>query len=458
VASSAASKAQIDRSRRRAAEQQLLARWGEAKISPSRERIEALMDLLGQPQKAYRSIHITGTNGKTSTARMIEELLRGIGLKTGRYTSPHLADMTERIVLDGQPVADDVFADAMDEISPFLDLVDQGSDISMTFFEAITGLAFAIFADAPVDVAVVEVGMGGAWDATNVLQSPVAVITPIGLDHTEFLGETVAEIAREKAGVIHPGSSAILAAQPNEAAAELIKRALEVKAAVAREGMEFGVLDRRVAVGGQVITIQGVGGVYDEIFLPLHGAYQAQNAACALAAVEAFFGTGTSARQLDIDVVRAAFAAVRAPGRLEAVRSAPTVLVDASHNPAGMLATVAALNEGFSFRQLIGVIAMLAGKDARGALEVLEPALDQVVVTQNSSPRALDVDDLAAVAVDVFGADRVTVETRLDDAIETAVALAEENADGVLSGAGVLVTGSVVTAGEARMLLMGSRA
>jgi dihydrofolate synthase/folylpolyglutamate synthase len=458
VASSAASKAQIDRSRRRAAEQQLLARWGEAKISPSRERIEALMDLLGQPQKAYRSIHITGTNGKTSTARMIEELLRGFGLKTGRYTSPHLADMTERIVLDGQPVADDVFADAMDEISPFLDLVDQGSDISMTFFEAITGLAFAIFADAPVDVAVVEVGMGGAWDATNVLQSPVAVITPIGLDHTEFLGETVAEIAREKAGVIHPGSSAILAAQPNEAAAELIKRALEVKAAVAREGMEFGVLDRRVAVGGQVITIQGVGGVYDEIFLPLHGAYQAQNAACALAAVEAFFGTGTSARQLDIDVVRAAFAAVRAPGRLEAVRSAPTVLVDASHNPAGMLATVAALNEGFSFRQLIGVIAMLAGKDARGALEVLEPALDQVVVTQNSSPRALDVDDLAAVAVDVFGADRVTVETRLDDAIETAVALAEENADGVLSGAGVLVTGSVVTAGEARMLLMGSRA
>ncbi|MDQ1732521.1 MAG: dihydrofolate synthase / folylpolyglutamate synthase, partial [Pseudonocardiales bacterium] len=218
MASSAASKAQIDRSRRRAAEQQLLARWGEAKISPSRERIEALMDLLGQPQKAYRSIHITGTNGKTSTARMIEELLRGFGLKTGRYTSPHLADMTERIVLDGQPVADDVFADAMDEISPFLDLVDQGSDISMTFFEAITGLAFAIFADAPVDVAVVEVGMGGAWDATNVLQSPVAVITPIGLDHTEFLGETVAEIAREKAGVIHPGSSAILAAQPNEAA------------------------------------------------------------------------------------------------------------------------------------------------------------------------------------------------------------------------------------------------
>ncbi|MDQ1731735.1 MAG: dihydrofolate synthase / folylpolyglutamate synthase, partial [Pseudonocardiales bacterium] len=273
-----------------------------------------------------------------------------------------------------------------------------------------------------------------------------------------YLGDTVARIATEKAGIIKPGAVAVLAAQPVEAAEHLLRRAGDVEATVAREGLEFGVIERRIAVGGQFLTLQGLAGVYDEIFLPLHGAYQAQNAACALAAVEAFFGTGTSARQLDIDVVRAAFAAVRAPGRLEAVRSAPTVLVDASHNPAGMLATVAALNEGFSFRQLIGVIAMLAGKDARGALEVLEPALDQVVVTQNSSPRALDVDDLAAVAVDVFGADRVTVETRLDDAIETAVALAEENADGVLSGAGVLVTGSVVTAGEARMLLMGSRA
>lgn len=446
------------RSARKAAEAQLLSRWGEAKISPSRERIEALMDLLGQPQRSFRSIHVTGTNGKTTTARMISELLAGFGLRTGRYTSPHLSDMTERIVLDGAPVSDQVFADAVDEIAPYLDLVDQGSDIPMTFFEAITGLAFAIFADTPVDVAVVEVGMGGAWDATNVLAAPVAVVTPIGLDHTEFLGDTVVEIAREKAGIIHPGSSAILAAQPAEAAAELLKRAVEVEAAVAREGLEFGVLDRRIAVGGQVLTLQGLGGVYEEVFLPLHGAYQAQNAALALAAVEAFFGAGASSGPIDVDIVRSAFAAVRSPGRLEAVRSAPTVLVDASHNPAGMIATVAALAEGFDFRRLVGVVAMLADKDVRGTLEALEPALDEIVVTQNSSPRAMDVDELAALAVEVFGADRVGVSARLDDAIENAIELAEEGADGVVVGSGVLVTGSVVTAGEARLLLLGDGA
>jgi dihydrofolate synthase/folylpolyglutamate synthase len=439
----------------------LLARWGEAKISPSRERIEALMDVLGQPQKAYRSIHITGTNGKTSTARMIEELLRGFGLRTGRYTSPHLSDMTERIVLDGAPVSDGIFADAVAEISPFLDLVDARTEedggIRLTFFEAMTGLAFAIFADSPVDVAVVEVGMGGTWDATNVLASPVAVVTPIALDHTAYLGDTVAQIATEKAGIITEGASAILAAQPNEAAAQLLKRAAEVQAPVAREGLEFGVLDRRVAVGGQMLTLQGLGGEYPDVFLPLHGSYQAQNAACALAAVEAFFGAGSQSGPIDLDIVRAAFAAVTAPGRLEAVRSAPTVLVDASHNPAGMVATAEALGEGFDFRQLIGVVAMLSDKDARGSLDILEPVLDQLVISQNSSPRAMPVDELAAIAVSVFGADRVTVEPRLDDAIETAIALAEEGADGLVVGAGVLITGSVVTAGEARTLLKGGR-
>ena len=451
-----ATAAKDDRARRQVAERALLARWGEGKIGPSRNRIEALMDLLGQPQRTYRSIHITGTNGKTSTARMIDELLRGFGLRTGRYTSPHLSEMTERIVIDGLPVADRRFADAVAEIGPFLDLVDKRSDMPMTFFEALTGLAFTIFADTPVDVAVVEVGLGGTWDATNVLQSPVAVIMPIGLDHTELLGDTIAQIAAEKAGIIHEGTSVIISAQPVDGAAELIKRAVEVGAAVAREGLEFGVTDRRLAVGGQVLTIQGLGGVYEDVFLPLPGQYQAENAACALAAVEAFFGAGADSGPIDTNIVRAAFAAVTSPGRLEAVRSAPTVLVDSSHNPPGMAATVAALNEGFHFRQLVGVVAMLSGKDARGALEILEPVLTEVVITQNSSPRALDADSLGAVAVAIFGADRVTVEPRLDDAIETAVRLAEESADGILSGAGVLITGSVVTAGEARTLLMGA--
>jgi dihydrofolate synthase/folylpolyglutamate synthase len=388
---------------------------------------------------------------------MIDELLRGFGLRCGRYTSPHLSSITERIVLDGEPIPDGLFADAVFEIQPYLDLVDAQGDIPMTFFEALTGLAFAIFADAPVDVAVVEVGMGGAWDATNVLDSQVAVVTPIALDHTEYLGDTVAKIAVEKAGIIYQGATAILAAQPNEAATELLKRSAEVQAAVAREGLEFGVLDRRIALGGQVLTLQGLGGVYEEIFLPLHGAHQAENAACALAAVEAFFGAGARGGPIDADIVRAAFAAVTSPGRLEAVRSAPTVLVDASHNPAGMTATVKALAESFDFRQLVGVVSMLQGKDVRESLAVLEPALDQLVVTQNSSPRALDVDELAAIAVEVFGADRVRVEPRLDDALSAAVELAEDNDEGLLAGAGVLVTGSVVTAGEARVLLGGSR-
>lgn len=435
----------------------LLARWGEAKISPSKHRIDKLMDILGQPQRSYRSIHLTGTNGKTSTARMIEALLRGFGLRTGLYTSPHLTSMSERIMLDGEPVADGVFADSYAEIAPYLEMVDSQSDIAMTFFEAITGLAFAIFADAPVDVAVVEVGLGGEWDATNVLQSPVAVVTPIGLDHTELLGETVVEIAVEKAGIIHAGASAILAAQPADAAAELVRRAIEVGAVVAREGLEFGVRERSLAVDGQVLTLQGLGGLYEGIFLPLHGAYQAQNAACALAAVEAFFGAGAASGALDIDIVRAAFAQVSAPGRLEPVRSAPTVLVDASHNPAGMTATVQALADSFDFRQLIGVLAMLAGKDVESCLHILEPVLSQLVITENGSARALPADELAALAIPIFGSDRIVVEPRLDDAIETAVRLAEEDVDGVLSGAGVLVTGSVVTAGEARLLLTGNR-
>ncbi len=447
---------QRDAELRRQAEAALLQRWGEAKISPSRERIERLLDLLGQPQRSYRAIHLTGTNGKTSTARMVDELLRGFGLRTGRYTSPHLVSMTERICLDGQPVEDRVFAEAYAELAPYLQLADEASgDINLTFFEALTGLAFAIFADAPVDVAVVEVGMGGTWDATNVLDAQVAVVTPIGLDHTEYLGETTGEIAREKAGIIHSGATAILARQPADAAAALLARAVEVQAVVAREGMEFAVLERSLAVGGQVLTLQGLGGVYEEVFLPLHGAYQASNAVCALAAVEAFFGAGAASGPLDAELVRAGFAAVSSPGRLEAVRSAPTILVDASHNPAGMAATVEALAEGFDFRRLVGVVAMLEGKDAASCLQILEPALDEVVVSQNSSSRALDVDELAALAVEVFGEDRVSVEPRLDDAVETAVRLAEESEDGVLSGSGVLVTGSVVTAGEARALLTG---
>jgi dihydrofolate synthase/folylpolyglutamate synthase len=427
-------------------------RLPESHVRPGLERIRQLMDLLGSPQAAYPVVHITGTNGKTSTARMVDALLSAFGLRTGRITSPHLVSPTERITLDGEPIPAERFVQAYDDLAPYLKLVDDAQPIPLVYFEVVTAMAYVAFADTPVDVAVVEVGMGGSWDATNVADGQVAVITPIALDHMQYLGETVAEIATEKAGIIKPGATAILAAQTNEAAAVLLARAAEVDAAVAREGMEFGVLDRRIAVGGQQIRLQGLAGEYDEVFLPLHGAHQAVNAGCALAAVEAFFGRGAGTGILDIDLVREAFAAVRSPGRLEPVRSAPTVLVDAAHNPHGMAATVAAVGEAFSFRRLVGVVAALADKDVRGMLTVLEPILDEIVVTQNSSSRRLAADDLATAAVEVFGEDRVTVEVRLDDAIETAIRLAEGDDDEV-SGSGVLITGSVITAGEARTLL-----
>jgi dihydrofolate synthase/folylpolyglutamate synthase len=314
--------------------------------------------------------------------------------------------------------------------------------------EVLTGLAFAAFADAPVDVAVLEVGLGGRWDATNVVDAQTCVVLPIGLDHTALLGGTVAEIAAEKAGIIHEGATVVLSAQPPEAAEVLLRHCVEVGATVAREGLEFGVVDRRTAVGGQLVSIQGLEARYDEVFLPLHGAHQAANAAAALAALEVFLGHG---RPLDGELLRAGFAAVTSPGRLEVVRSSPTVIVDAAHNPHGMVATVEALAEAFAFTHLVAVVACLADKDVRTMLEVLEPAVARIVVTENSSPRAMPVDVLRELAEEVFGEDRVRVEDRLDDALDTAVALVD--AESEYGGVGVLVTGSVVTAGEARTLL-----
>jgi dihydrofolate synthase/folylpolyglutamate synthase len=434
-------------------EKAIFGRRNEGHIEPTNDRMRQLVELLGDPQRAYRAIHLTGTNGKTSTARMIDELLRAFGLRTGRYTSPHLASVTERIVIDGEPVSDDAFVSGYREIEPYIELVDSRNDIPLSFFEIVTALAFSLFADAPVEVAVVEVGLGGSWDNTNVIDAEVAVVTPIGLDHMQFLGNTVASIAQEKAGIIKPDAVAILAAQPEDAALELLRRANDVDAAVARENLEFGVRERRLAVGGQMLTLQGLGGTYEEIFLPLHGAHQAQNAALALAAVEAFFGAGAATGALNADTVREAFAAVQSPGRLEPVRSAPTILLDAAHNPAGLRATLAAVAEEFRFRRLITVFGAMVDKDVNGMLELLEPAVDEIVVTQTGAERGMDVDELAAVAVALFGSDRVHVEPRLDDAIEAAVSLAEDTGDEVLVGSGVLVTGSVVTVGEARTLL-----
>ncbi|VEG40002.1 folylpolyglutamate synthase/dihydrofolate synthase [Mycolicibacterium flavescens] len=444
-------------------------RWPETKLEPSTTRISALLELLGSPQRGYPSIHIAGTNGKTSVARMVDALLTALHRRTGRTTSPHLQSAVERISIDGKPISPAAYVDTYREIEPFVHLVDQQSEAgvlgkagpAMSKFEVVTAMAFAAFADAPIDVAVVEVGLGGRWDATNVVNAPVTVITPIGVDHAEYLGDTLAEIAAEKAGIIGKQEDdlvptdtvAIIGRQAPEAMEALLAQTVRADAAVAREDSEFAVLGRQVAVGGQLLELQGLGGLYSDIFLPLHGEHQAHNAALALAAVEAFFGAGAQ-RQLDIDAVRAGFAAVTSPGRLERMRSAPTVFIDAAHNPAGAAALAQALQEEFDFRILVGVVSVMGDKDVDGILTALEPVFDQVVVTHNGSPRALDVEALALVAEQRFGPERVVTAATLPDAIEIATAIVEESAiEGeLLGGAGIVITGSVVTAGAARTL------
>jgi dihydrofolate synthase/folylpolyglutamate synthase len=440
-------------------------RWPETKLEPSTARIAALMEMLGSPQLSYPCIHIAGTNGKTSVARMVDALLTALHQRTGRTTSPHLQSAIERISIDNRPISPARYVETYREIEPFIQMVDEQSQAQggpgMSKFEVLTAMAFAAFADAPVDIAVVEVGMGGRWDATNVVDAPVAVITPIGIDHTEYLGDTIAEIAAEKSGIIGPprgdlvsvDTVAVIGRQPPDAMEVLLAQAIKADAAVARADSEFAVLGRQVAVGGQVLELQGLGGVYSEIFLPLHGEHQAQNAAVALAAVEAFFGAGPE-RQLDVAAVRAGFAAAKSPGRLERMRSAPTVFIDAAHNLAGAEVLARALTTEFDFRFLVGVVSVLADKDVVGILTAFESAFDQIVVTHNGSPRALDVESLAARAEDVFGPDRVLRAETLADALETATALVEESAaegDG-FAGTGIVVTGSVVTAGAARTL------
>ncbi|WP_446474108.1 bifunctional folylpolyglutamate synthase/dihydrofolate synthase [Actinomadura opuntiae] len=451
----------------------IMSRGVEWEIDPTLDRIRDLVDVLGEPQRTYPVIHVAGTNGKSSTARLIESLLRERGLRTGLYTSPEMTTLRERIAIDGEPISEERFTEAFQDVLPYVQLIDGKHETRLSFFEVLTAMAFAAFADAPVDVAVVEVGMGGTWDATNVADGTVAVVTPVGLDHTRYLGDTVEEIAGEKAGIIKPGAVAVLSQQPVEAAEVLLRRVVETGAAVVREGIEYGVLDRDVAVGGQRIGLRGLHGDYEEVFLPLFGEHHASNAATALAAVEAFASgaptrgepnleaatriapgeafLGGSEGQLDPALVRSGFAKSASPGRLEVVRTGPTVLLDAAHNPAGMAATVATITESFGFTRLAGVLAVAADKDVAGILDQLEPVLEELVVTRNSSPRSLPPEELAEIAEGIFGPERVHIVARLDDAIDRAIGLAEET--GEYQGAGVLITGSVVTVGDARTLL-----
>ena len=460
-----AAAAQVEVSARmRAVEAEILSRAPEHRVQPSLERVEAVLDLIGHPERSYKVVHITGTNGKTSTARMTERLLAATGLRTGRFTSPHLATVRERIALDGEPVSEEGFIAAWEDVRPYVEMVDERSAVTggvrMSFFEVLTVMALAAFADYPVDVAVVEVGMGGQWDATNVVRSQVEVITPIGLDHRAWLGDTIEEIATTKAGIVKDGATLVTSLQPR-AAQEAIARAAAAHDVVWRRELdpeseyagqpgagELSVVSRQLAVGGQLVTLATAAAVYEDVFIPLHGSYQAHNALLALAAVEAVMG----GRALPAAVVQDGLASATSPGRLEVLRSSPTVLVDAAHNPHGVAALVEAVEEVFSLRHLVAVTAVMADKDVEGVLAELEPACDAVVCVPMDSPRALDVEDLAAVAREVFGPERVRTAETLAQGVEQAVTLSEGH-DAPLTASGVLIVGSVVLAAQARELL-----
>lgn len=436
-----------DQARIEAIEAALLKRWPETRIEPTLERIAALVDILGSPQLTYPTIHVGGTNGKTSTSRMIDSLLFEMGLRTGRFTSPHLESFLERIAINGESISAAELIYSYNDIAAYLDLMDQKFPHPISFFEAITALAFVAFAEHPIDIGVIEVGMGGQWDATNVVDPDVCVIMPIGLDHTEYLGETLTEIAQTKAGIIKEGGFVILAQQEPESAVELLKQVAAVGADVAREGLEYSVVARSVAVGGQLVTIQGIKEIYTDIYIPLHGKHQASNAAAALVAVEAFFGD----QDLDIEAVRAGFARVQSPGRCEVVHRNPTIILDAAHNPHGAAAIAQTLQSEFTFDEVIGIFAPMADKDVPGILLELEQIMDYIIVTSNSSARSMDIPELTKMAQEFFGADRVFTADSLSSGIEKA--MADANRPLSEDSIGILITGSVVSVGEARTIL-----
>ncbi|SNV22013.1 Folylpolyglutamate synthase [Dermatophilus congolensis] len=437
--------------RAREVDKNIIARNPEHIIEPTLDRIRHVMNLLGDPQQAMPTIHITGTNGKTTTARMIERLLRELGLRTGRFTSPHLHDIRERIVLSGEPISTQRFLDAYEDIVPFVEMADAASQEQggprLSFFEVLVAMAYAAFADAPVEAGVIEVGMGGTWDATNVINATVAVFGPISMDHERYLGSDIVEIAREKAGIIKAGSIVISAEQDPAVKEILTEAANAVDAPIIFMEENIGVVAREVAVGGQMVTLRGLAGIYPDIFIPLFGMHQAHNAAIALAAVEAFIGGGQE--QLALEVVQAAFADVTSPGRAELVRRSPAVLVDGAHNPAAVASLVATLEDSFMFTHTVGLLAVLADKDAEAMLEQLQPIFDEIVISQTTSPRRRSAEELGALAVEIFGENRVRIEPHLPTALDTAVELA----DAAGMGAGVVATGSVFTAGEVRLLL-----
>jgi dihydrofolate synthase/folylpolyglutamate synthase len=427
-------------------EKALLNRWPETRIAPTLDRIAALVDALGSPQLSYPTIHIAGTNGKTTTTRLIDSLCFQLGMRTGRFTSPHLESFLERICINGESISPEGMIATYDDIGLYLDMIDSRMPNKLSFFESMCALAFVAFSEFPVDVGIFECGMGGEWDSTNVIKADVSVITPIGFDHMEYLGDTLDKIALTKSGIIKESSFAVLARQEPEVAQVLMHKCAQVDATPIREGIEYSVKNRALAVGGQLISIAGVYGEYNDLFLPLHGAHQASNAATAIAAVEVFAGES----KLDEGVVREALVNATSPGRCEIIMRNPTVIIDAAHNPHGAQSLKRTISEEFDFDSIIGVIAPMGDKDVDGILEELESVVNRVIVSKNSSHRAADLSELKASAQGIFGSERVTAIESLQEALVKAIEQAKLDNGVSDSNTAVLVAGSVVTAGEAR--------
>ena len=432
-----------------AIEKALLNRWPETRIAPTLDRIAALADALGSPQLSYPTIHIAGTNGKTTTTRLIDSLCFQLGMRTGRFTSPHLESFLERISINGEPISPEGMIATYNDIALYLDLIDSRMPNKLSFFESMCALAFVAFAEFPVDVGIFECGMGGEWDSTNVIKADVSVITPIGFDHMEYLGDTLDKIALTKSGIIKESAFAVLARQEPDVAQVLMHKCAQVDATPIREGIEYSVKNRALAVGGQLISIAGVYGEYNDLFLPLHGAHQASNAATAIAAVEVFAGES----KLDEEVVREALVNATSPGRCEIIMRNPTVIIDAAHNPHGAQSLKRTIFEEFDFDSIIGVIAPMGDKDVDGILEELESVVNRVIVSKNSSHRAADLSELRASSQGIFGSERVTAIESLQEALVKAIEQAKLDNGVSDSNTAVLVAGSVVTAGEARGII-----
>lgn len=408
---------------------------------PSLDRIRAVSGLLDDPQLTYPTIHVTGTNGKTTIARAAADISCAHGVKTGLFTSPHLRSVRERLALCGAEISGQEFAEEWAHLEPYLEVVDGQEHGASTYFEAITALAFLWFADKPVGLAVVEVGMGGSWDATNLVAGDVAVIGEISLDHPE-LGSTVQEVATEKAGIIKTGKIVVVREQPDEALKVIEARAADVGATVLLEERDWEVEVRVPALGGQQFRVRGVHETYDELFLPMFGEHAVRNVAAAIVAVESIIG-----HALDPDATRVAIDALRIPGRLEVITRSPLVILDGAHNPAGAEALARTLSESFTWSRMHVVLAVSSNKDVDGVIGALAPLADVWYPATNESVRSFPAEHVAERIAAAGGrvADLGTVEESL------AVAR-----DAAATADLILVTGSLYTVADARRALGGS--